>query len=232
MRLLAIGDVHGYTGALEALLDEIRPCSSDKLIFLGDYVDKGPDVAGTLDLVSKLSQDHDWIFLRGNHDQMMLDAYRHPSALAVWECLAGAGPLTSYGGGSTKELLRAIPRAHIDFLENRCRDYYETDLFIFVHGGIRPLISPADEELEHLQWTVLSSAAAHLSGRTVICGHSSQASGKIADLGHTICVDTGITKGGYLSCLDLSDFSYTQASVNGKIMKGVLRSPNATRRQS
>ncbi len=73
MRLLTIGDIHGHTIALNALLDELSPSSSDDLVFLGDYVDKGPDVAGTLELLSKLSREHDWIFLRGNHDQMMLD---------------------------------------------------------------------------------------------------------------------------------------------------------------
>lgn len=211
--------------ALEALLTEISPRPSDKLVFLGDYVDKGPDVAGSLDLLSGLAQEHDWIFLRGNHDQMLLDAYRDPLMFGVWECLSGDDPLASYGVGSTKELLRQIPERHIHFLESRCRDYFETGSFIFVHGGIRPQFTPGAEAIERLQWTVLSSAAAHLSGRTVICGHSSQADGKIADLGHTICIDTGITKGGYLSCLDLGDFSYIQSSADGKIRKGILRSP-------
>lgn len=222
-RLLSIGDIHGHTRALEALLDEVRPSPSDKLIFLGDYVNKGPDVAGTLEILSSLSQEENWIFLRGNHDQMLLDAYRDPLKFGIWECLSGDRPLDSYGAGSLKELLHRIPEHHIRFLENRCRDHYETDSFIFVHGGIRPQFSPEEEEIEHLQWTVLSSAAAHLSGKTVICGHSSQANGKIADLGHTICIDTGITKGGCLSCLDLGDFSYIQSSADGKIRKGILR---------
>lgn len=227
MRLIAIGDIHGYTGALKALLDEINPGSSDKLIFLGDYVDKGPDVAGTLELVSKLSQEHDWIFLRGNHDQMLIDARRSPSAFAIWECLSGDHPLSSYGAGSTVELLRGLPEHHIDFLENRCCDYYETDSFIFVHGGISPQIPPEEEEIERLHWSVLSSATAHLSGRTVVCGHTAQESGRIADLGHTICIDTGITKGRYLSGLDLSDLSYVQTSEDGTILKGMLRSSSS-----
>ena len=229
MRLLAIGDIHGHTIALEALLAEVSPDPSDVVVFLGDYVDKGPDVAGTLELVSRLSLEHDWIFLRGNHDQMMLDAYRDPSTFGVWECLAGDDPLASYGPGSTAELLRDVPDNHMRFLEERCRDYHETDSFIFAHAGIRSHIPPDEEDVERLQWTVLSSAAAHLSGKTVICGHSSQESGRIADLGHTICIDTGITKSKYLTCLDLGDFIYTQASSEGKILKGVL--PSRTKEQ-
>jgi serine/threonine protein phosphatase 1 len=222
MRLLAIGDIHGHTSALTALLDEICPSSTDKVVFLGDYVDKGPDVAGTLDLLSALSQKQDWIFLRGNHDQMMLDAYQDASTFAVWECLAGDDPLSSYGSGTTAELLRNVPDHHIRFLADRCCNFHETDFFIFVHAGIRAHMFPAEEEVDRLQWTVLSSAAAHTSGRTVVCGHSSQASGLIADYGHTICIDTGITKGKYLTCLNLDDYSYTQSSSDGSILKGFL----------
>ena len=222
MRLLAIGDIHGHTTALRALLDEVSPNSSDEVVFLGDYVDKGPDIAGTLELVSNLSAEHDWIFLRGNHDQMMLDAYRDSSAFGIWECLSGDDPLASYGSGSTEDLLRDIPDHHMRFIEERCRDFHETDSFIFAHAGIRPHISPSEEDVERLQWTTLASAASHLSGRTVICGHSSQETGRIADLGHTICIDTGITKGKYLTCIDLVDFNYVQASADGEILKGRL----------
>ena len=69
----------------------------------------------------------------------------------------------------------------------------------------------------------LAMAAPHGSGRTVVCGHSAQASGRIADLGHTICIDTGITKGGKLTCLELSGFDYWQASADGTIGTGRLR---------
>lgn len=222
MPLFAVGDIHGHTAALVALLGEVRPSSSDQVVFLGDYVDKGPDVAGTLEMLSKLGQEHDWIFLRGNHDQMMLNAYRDPSTFAVWECLAGEAPLASYGSGSTETLLRSLPPHHIRFLEERCCNYHETDSFIFVHAGIRPHVSPEDEDIERLQWTTLSSAEPHESGKTVICGHSSQASGRIVDLRHTICIDTGITKGNYITCLNLDDFTFTQASAVGEILKGSL----------
>lgn len=73
MRLLTIGDIHGHTIALNALLEELSPTSSDKLVFLGDYVDKGPDVAGTLELLSTLSQNYDWVFLRGNQEGQIFD---------------------------------------------------------------------------------------------------------------------------------------------------------------
>jgi serine/threonine protein phosphatase 1 len=76
---------------------------------------------------------------------------------------------------------------------------------------------------DHLHWLTLSMAFPHESGRTVICGHSAQASGRVADLGHTICVDTGISKGGKLTCLDLIDFDYWQSTEDGRIHRGQLR---------
>jgi serine/threonine protein phosphatase 1 len=195
MAVYAIGDIHGYTMPLRQLLSRHRFSSEDTVVFLGDYVDKGPDVAGTLQVLSELATSGNFVFLRGNHDQLLIDAFLDPEKIAVWECLAGGLPLASYGSGSTADLLRTLPVAHTDFLINRCRDYYEIGGYIMVHGGIRPHLAPAEEDQEHLQWLTLSAAAAHLSGRTVVCGHSAQATGQIVDLGHTICIDTGITDG-------------------------------------
>ena len=222
MRLLAIGDIHGYLQALDALLDSVKPQGTDQFIFLGDYVDKGPDVRGVIDRLIDFAKQHHVIFLRGNHDQMLIDAYRDPEKLSVFECLGGENPLSSYGEGGTPSLLSRIPESHWEFLEGS-RDYFETAEFIFVHGGIRPEIDPVDEDRERLQWTTLSLAAPHRSGRTVICGHSSQQSGLIADLGHTICVDTGIARGKWVTCLDVRTFAYWQSDAEGKCRDGVLR---------
>jgi serine/threonine protein phosphatase 1 len=223
MRLLAIGDIHGHLQALHSLLDAHEFSPEDTIVFLGDYVDKGPDVAGVLDFLSELSANENFIFLRGNHDQMLIDAYRDPNKILLWECLAGDDPLRSYGTGSSKDLLQQIPEAHIKFLEERCQDYYENSEFIFVHGGTQFHLSPSEDDQDHMHWLTLSTAAAHHSGRTVICGHSAQESGRIVDLGHTICIDTGITKGKFITCLDTSDFSFVQSSQCGAISEGLLQ---------
>ena len=205
------------------LLDEVSLSEDDKVVFLGDYVDKGPDVSGTLDLLIGLGHSPNFTFLRGNHDQLFLNALRKPSEVAMWECLAGESPLSSYGVGASEELLGNVPRQHLEFLESRCCDSHETEEFIFVHGGIQPHQNPAEEDRDRLQWSALSLAAPHISGRTVVCGHTSQSTGTIADLGHTICIDTGITKGQWLTCLDLTDFSFTQVSAKLECRRGVLR---------
>lgn len=222
MRLLAIGDIHGHLRALEALLNIVQPAADDQIVFLGDYVNKGPNVKSVVDRLIKFRAAHNAIFLRGNHDQMLIDAHRDPSNVAVLECLGGENPLASYGEGDLRSLLDRVPAEHWSFLDE-CRDYFETPDYIFVHGGIRPEIDPANEDRERLLWTTLPLASPHYSGRTVICGHTSQRSGEIADLGHTICIDTGITRDRWLTCLELGTFTFWQASAEGNCRVGVLR---------
>ena len=74
-RILAIGDIHGYPHKLNRLLDVVQPTTEDKLFFLGDYVDRGPDSRGVLDtLISIKEKLPQTIFIRGNHEQMLIDA--------------------------------------------------------------------------------------------------------------------------------------------------------------
>jgi len=224
MRTLAIGDIHGHLRALDALLNSVGPKPDDRIVFLGDYVDKGPDVKGLLDRMVQLRERPNVVFLRGNHDEMLVHAYRNPPEFSVWECLAGENALASYGGGDLREVIGKIPSEHWSFLEETCRDYFETPEHIFVHAGIRAHVAPAEEDRERLLWTSLLTAASHHSGRTVICGHSSQRSGHIADLGHTICLDTGITSGGRLTCLDVETLEFWQSTATGECFSGRLLS--------
>jgi serine/threonine protein phosphatase 1 len=226
MRTFAIGDIHGYLHPLQALIDSVSPARDDLLIFLGDYVDKGPDVKGVIDYLLTLSETHQTVFLRGNHDQMMLDAHRDAASIAFWECLGGTNPLASYGRGTLPAQLQMVPESHWEFLEDRCRNFFETPEFIFVHGGVQAHVSPSEEDPERLLWATLGIAEQHFSGRTVICGHSAQKTGIIADLGHTICVDTGITHGGWLTCLALETLAFWQVNADGARRKGVLRGEN------
>ena len=105
MALYAIGDIHGYAQPVDALLSSMDFTDDDTVIFLGDYVDKGPDVAGTLQLLSELSARENFIFLRGNHDQLVIDALHDSKKISLWECLSGESPLSSYGEGDTATLL-------------------------------------------------------------------------------------------------------------------------------
>ena len=223
MSVYAIGDIHGYSLVLKNLIEQVQPRLEDTLVFLGDYVDKGPDVAGVLDYLCELEKKLHCFFLRGNHDQLLLNAIASDQAYSPWRWVAGDTPLSSYGEGDEREVLKLIPECHVDFLQHSCKLYWENEEFIFVHGGISPFTEPVEEDEHRLMSAVLRDAQPHCSGKTVVCGHSTQASGKIADRGHTICIDTGISKGMYLTCLNLDDLSYTQISEKFCVQRGRLR---------
>jgi serine/threonine protein phosphatase 1 len=116
MKTFAIGDIHGHLMALEKLMETVPFSPDDRIVFLGDYVDKGPDVRGVLELLCDFADRPNTVFLRGNHDQMLVDAHVDPAKFPIWECLAGSDPLASYGTGPTDELLGIIPERHWHFL--------------------------------------------------------------------------------------------------------------------
>ena len=100
MRTLAIGDIHGFSGALETLLGVLNP-DKDQLIFLGDYIDRGPDSRGVLERLIELSQNPNHVFLRGNHDDWMLRA-REPKN-------AGSNRGSDWAWAAKKRCVRMAP---------------------------------------------------------------------------------------------------------------------------
>jgi serine/threonine protein phosphatase 1 len=180
-RTIAIGDVHGCSQALAALIQAIRPTSDDVIVTLGDYVNRGPDTRSVVEQMLALENHCPLIPLLGNHDQMLLDAHAgRPQAFAIWLRMGGHATLLSYGAppGSTfaAELTR-MPAAHIAFLE-RCQRFHETGTHIFVHAKYSPDL-PMDRQPDWLlRWETLRDGipGPHVSGKSVIAGHSAQKS--------------------------------------------------------
>lgn len=102
----AIGGLHGYLDPLNQLLEFIPAGDTDTLVFPGDYVDGGPDVKGVLDRLIEIQNSRRAVFLRGNHDQIMLDARAGRVSMEVWEGMAGEEGLRSYGAGGACRPLR------------------------------------------------------------------------------------------------------------------------------
>jgi serine/threonine protein phosphatase 1 len=173
MITIAVGDVHGCHDKLTALLARCRDYADGRphrFVFIGDYIDRGPDSRGVLDLLIQLqaSADTPPIFLRGNHEQMFLDGLRDSAAEAHWFSNGGDATLASYGAFPTAEL----PATHIAFIERTQLSFDDGQRF-FVHAGInpdRPLTHQDPHDLLWIRQPFLSSEKAF--GRLLIHGHS------------------------------------------------------------
>ncbi|WP_170330266.1 metallophosphoesterase family protein [Ruegeria arenilitoris] len=170
--IYAIGDIHGQLHMLEDALARIEKDGGPdaKIVFIGDYTDRGPHSREVLDfLVKGQSEGKNWTFLRGNHDQMcamFLEDYpRNDARLLVgyhWlhPRIGGIETLKSYGvevrdGDRTYqvhgEAKAAVPQAHVDFLA-RLLPYYLKDGLLFVHAGIRPGVPLQQQDHDDLIW--------------------------------------------------------------------------------
>jgi len=225
-RTIAIGDIHGCSRALDALLEAIEPQALDVIITLGDYVNRGPDSRGVLDRLITLDRECKLVPLLGNHDEMLLKLLMDAKAgrfhtLSSWLRMGGDATLASYGAPSSKIMsddLARIPAEHALLLE-RCRAYYETATHIFVHANYDPVLPMNEQPFELLCWESLRDAVPgpHNSGKTVIAGHSSQKNGEILDLGYLVCIDTYCYGGGWLTALDVHTLEVWQTNLQGQL---------------
>jgi len=222
MRILAIGDIHGCSRALDVLLAQVMPRPEDLLITLGDYVDRGPDSRGVLDRLIALYAGGRLIALRGNHDEMIVAA-REGFDRRMWLACGGRTTLASYQvKQSDAGRFPEVPRTHWDFLISALQDYYEIDTHFFVHGSVYPDVPLAEQPTHMLYWEKLFDPVPHCSGKIMVCGHTRQLSGLPLNLGHSVCIDTGAYQSGWLTCLDVLSNQYWQANQKGETRMGEL----------
>jgi serine/threonine protein phosphatase 1 len=221
VRIYAIGDVHGCADLLErafAFIDnDMRRFDSERVIqvFLGDYVDRGPDTKRTLDLLIDRGNNHEAVFVRGNHEQLILDFLERPSILSEWWSMGGAPTLLSYGltPGSKymhgeefslrDALVAAMPVSHLAFLSS-LRSAYNCGDFFFTHAGVRPGVALDLQREDDLMWIrepFLSSQRDF--GKIVVHGHTPVREPEIRC--NRINIDTGAYATGRLSILSISD---------------------------
>lgn len=215
-RLLAIGDIHGCSLALDQLLQAVGLKCTDKIVTLGDYIGKGPDSKGVIERLIQLNQQNQLIPLKGNHEIELLEAFDNKYHLAKWLNLRGESTLLSYSSKKNKDL-SVIPSHHWRFLRKTCLKYWSTDRFMFVHANLNPLVSLEQQNDYNMFWEKLYNPAPHYSGKTMICGHTSQKDGKPLNLGYAICIDTWACGKGWLTCLDVNSGQIWQANQKGKV---------------
>ena len=213
VRIYAIGDVHGCLDRLVALHWAIsadlaaRPIRDSRLIHLGDYVDRGPDSAGVIDLLSGsiAPSVRRRIELRGNHEAMMLAAVSGDERAAQsWLLNGGIETLESYGVPPdlpVRSWADHVPLAHRQWIGTRPLTHAE-DGYLFVHAGIRPGRSVFQQTEDDLLWIrepFLSSLDRHPF--VVVHGHTPSSSPALRF--NRVGIDTGACMGGALTCLVL-----------------------------
>lgn len=191
----AVGDIHGCKGQLEELLALIRPSEGQRLVFLGDYVDIGPDSKGVIDVLLQLQSK--WsaaTFLLGNHEVEML-RFIQTGDFPRYAQQGGLATIRSYCGvvvGNVHEaFVDAVPKEHLKFLST-LELYFETPEYFFSHAGFDP-DEPNQRTLEALVTAShdIRRLKSGLSQKTVVCGHYFQKSGVPAIHPRFIGIDTG-----------------------------------------
>lgn len=228
MRILAIGDIHGCSIALRAILDTVRPGGDDILVTLGDYVDRGPDTKGVIDTLISLEKTTQLKPLTGNHEILFLDAMQAGQNVTGWLGVGGRETLLSYTPGGTDLSWNHVPAEHVDFLTQRCLRYYETETHLFVHANANSVYALSEQNDDWLFWTRFDDSFPHMSGKTMICGHTAQKNGLPALKPRAVCLDTWAYGGGWLSCLDVGSGEVVQANQSGEVRRLNLKELSAS----
>lgn len=221
-RVYAIGDIHGRRDLLVAMLARIRddlaarPHRHPQVIFLGDYVDRGPDSRGVIEALLALADTGLATgFLLGNHDSYVLDYLADPAFCngpLPWLAtpLGGTATLASYGVTEAREggarathaaFRAAFPAEHEGFLAG-CALWLRVGGYVFAHAGIRPGVRIDLQERDDLIWIrepFLSSTEDF--GFKVVHGHTIVP--QVEHHPNRIAIDTGAVRTGRLSCLVL-----------------------------
>jgi len=218
-RILAIGDIHGCHVSLTRLLELVAPQAGDTLVFLGDYIDRGPASREVIESLIELSRHHKTVFLRGNHEVMMLEARNDALKANLWGAVGGFEALISYDAEYDTDWPSKIPAAHWQFLDET-KPYFEATNHIFVHGCLDADIDLEAQSDTTLYWERIDTMRPHKSGKQVVCGHTPQHSGEILDRGFAVCIDTAAVSHGWLTCFDAVTKKWWQANERRETRSG------------
>ncbi|HWM46454.1 MAG TPA: metallophosphoesterase family protein [Xanthobacteraceae bacterium] len=216
-RVYAVGDIHGRRDLLALLMDRIdadsrsRPVEKPVEIYLGDYIDRGPDSRGVIDLLIARARTRETICLKGNHEALLLQFMRQPDVLATWRHYGALPTLASYGlypslNPSETEQKRlsaglrgALTGDHTRFLASLVPCAAMGD-FLFVHAGVKPGI-PLSRQTEHDMMWIREDFLKHESSfeKMIVHGHTPVTAPEFRT--NRINVDTGAYATGRLSCV-------------------------------
>lgn len=218
-RVYAIGDIHGRRDCLDALLVKIaddntaRGAAQTSIVFLGDFVDRGPESRGVIERGMQLAATRECRFLMGNHEEVFIKAWEGDLASArLFHRIGGRETLLSYGVNEATydaadfeklvDLLGThVPAEHIAFLR-RFDDTYAAGDYLFVHAGIRPGRPIDEQDPSDMRWIrdrFLDDTRDH--GMMIVHGHT--VTPEVENLPNRIGIDTGAYASGKLTALGL-----------------------------
>ncbi|MCO6431614.1 MAG: serine/threonine protein phosphatase [Deltaproteobacteria bacterium] len=226
-RIFAVGDIHGCRRELELLLEFLiskeKLSDQDGLIFIGDYIDRGPDSKGVIDLLLAIKDEiPEVVFLKGNHEDMLLSFLGYPGNMGeVYLFNGGKEFFASYGlkqHEMNADALEALPKAHLSFFLN-LESYVGLENYVFAHAGLDPLRDLASQLDSDLFWIRDAFIAnIHRFEKVVIFGHTPYHE-VMFDLPYKIGIDTGLVYGNKLSCLELVNKEIFQIDYGDKKVK-------------
>lgn len=219
-RVFAFGDIHGCVNLLDAAMHAVEAATSKDphppvLIFLGDYVDRGPSSKDVIQRLIEIKRVHaSSRFIAGNHEEAMVNFLDHPFDNMAWMRFGGAETIESYGlvrpsldldlGGWGKihtELCRAVPKAHRRFLWG-LENFVEIGDYFFVHAGVDPAVPLSQQNPRDLRW-IRSAFLSHGKPleKVIVHGHTPFARPRSNDI--RVSIDTGAYRSGRLTFVEL-----------------------------
>jgi serine/threonine protein phosphatase 1 len=203
-RIFAIGDIHGCYDPLVRLLGRVPiDWSRDRLVFMGDYIDRGPQSFEVIEHLIELQKRHpETVFLKGNHEQMLAD-YLSGKDRMTYLYNGGQQTLDSYLRNSSAPGRYPIPEAHLRFFES-LQLMFETENYIFVHAGLRKGLPLENQRPEDLLWIRENFVdTRHSFGKRVVFGHTPFDEPRVEP--NKIGIDTGAVYGNKLTCVQLPE---------------------------
>lgn len=225
------GDVHGRSQQLKSIIETLdyNP-RRDRIVFLGDLIDRGEDAPGVVEQVMDLqSRNSRVVTLRGNHEQMLLDLLDHGDPLWLIPENGGVMTMSQYGCEIDEEsstISLHIPQDHIDFLR-QMPFFFEDDKALYVHAGISPGKHPAECDPDVLIWTRDLKFFKLYTGKPCFFGHTPtrylpqdgvRHPGEIYVCGSAIGLDTGCTAEDPLSCFHVESGTVLQMYPGGSVL--------------
>jgi Calcineurin-like phosphoesterase len=218
-RIYAVGDIHGRLDLLDEIIARIdadmamHPASNTIRVFLGDYIDRGPNSKGVLDRLVNYCAAQPTVCLMGNHELYLREFLERPEILSIWRRYGGLETLRSYGLAPkweadsqeerklAAEFDRLLPFSHREFLSNLKQCFICGDFF-FVHAGVRPGICLTNQSEDDLLWIREEFLLCQDDfGKVVVHGHTPVSEPDVRP--NRINIDTGAYVTGRLTCLAL-----------------------------